>query len=293
MIKNILTLIRPHQWVKNVFVFMPLFFGGQLFNWWSFQQALIAFFSFSFMSSAVYCINDLNDIEADRKHPKKCKRPLASGSLAPIHAIFMSCILVVLSVIFCVFLLEDNNYEVTLIITLYFVMNLAYCFSLKQYAIIDVFILSLGFVMRLICGGLSCNVTLSPWIVLMTLLLALFLAFAKRRDDILIYEQENILVRKNIIRYNLPFLNLTLGIIGAITIVCYIMYTVSPLTIDIYHTKYVYITSVFVLISILRYLQITIVDSKSGSPTKILTSDRFIQICILLWVVSFVILLYL
>lgn len=220
-------------------------------------------------------------------------RPLASGSLTPRHASICAGMLVILSMAVCNLFLESNNLKVTFIIALYFVINLAYCFKLKYYAIIDVFILSLGFVLRLICGGISCNISLSPWIVLMTLLLALFLAFSKRRDDILIYEQENILVRKNIIRYNLPFLNLTLGIIGAITIVCYIMYTVSPLTIDIYHTKYVYITSVFVLISILRYLQITIVDSKSGSPTKILTSDRFIQICILLWVVSFVILLYL
>jgi len=271
---------------------MPLFFGGQLWNVWCWHQAIATFFAFSFIASAVYCINDLKDIEADRSHPKKCKRPLASGKLKPSFAVTMACILVALSLSLSFLLIDDSALTVALIIALYFGMNMAYCFKLKHYAIIDVFILSLGFVMRLLAGGISCNIWLSPWIVLMTFLLALFLAFAKRRDDMIIYENDNVLVRKNIIRYNLPFLNLTLGIIGAITIVCYIMYTVSPQVTSNFHTDYVYVTSIFVLIAILRYLQVTIVDGKSGSPTKVLLRDRFIQACIVLWLLSFVIILY-
>ncbi|MCM1522739.1 MAG: hypothetical protein NC039_08835 [Muribaculaceae bacterium] len=127
---------------------------------------------------------------------------------------------------------------------------MAYCFKLKYYAIIDVFIVSLGFVIRLVAGGVSCHIWLSPWIVLMSFLLALCLAFTKRRDDMVIYENDNVIVRKNIVRYNLPFLNLTLGIVGSVTIVSYIMYTVSPQVIENFHTEYVYITSIFVLIAI-------------------------------------------
>lgn len=292
MIKSIISLARPHQWVKNAFVFMPLFFGGQLWNAWCWHQAVIVFLAFSFISSAVYCINDLKDIEADRNHPKKCKRPLASGELKPSCAVVVACTLVALSILLCFLLLGASALAVALILAMYFGMNMAYCFKLKHYAIIDVFILSMGFVLRLISGGISCNIRLSPWIVLMTFLLALFLAFAKRRDDLVIYENNNILVRKNIVRYNLPFLNLTLGIIGAITIVCYIMYTVSPQVTGNFHTDHVYVTSVFVLIAILRYLQVTIVDCKSGSPTKVLLHDRFIQACIALWLLSFIIILY-
>lgn len=292
MIKAIISLIRPHQWAKNIFIFVPLFFGGQLFDSWCWHQALVTFFAFSFIASAVYCVNDLKDIEADKKHPKKCLRPLASGRIKPYQAVIIASILVILSLTTCILFLGKYSLQETSLIALYFMLNMAYCFKLKQYAIIDVFVLSLGFVIRLFAGGISCNIWLSPWIVLMTFLLSLFLAFAKRRDDMLIYENENVIVRKNIVRYNLPFLNLTLSIIATITIVCYIMYTVSPQVISNFHTDYVYVTSIFVLIAILRYLQVTIVDGKSGSPTKILLKDRFIQSCIGLWILSFIIILY-
>ena len=292
MIRAIISLIRPQQWAKNVFVLLPLFFGGQLFNGWCWHQAIVTFFAFSFIASSVYCINDLKDIEADRKHPKKCLRPLASGRLKPYQGVIISSILVALSLTMCFLWLGRQALQVALLIASYFVINMAYCFKLKRYAIIDVFILSLGFVIRLFAGGVSCNVWLSPWIVLMTFLLALFLAFAKRRDDVLIYESNNVIVRENIVRYNRSFLNLTLSIIATITIVCYIMYTVSPQVISNFHTEYVYVTSIFVLIAILRYLQVTIVDGKSGSPTKILLEDRFIQSCIGLWILSFIIILY-
>lgn len=288
----IISLIRPHQWAKNTFVFLPLFFGGHLFDTWCLHQAVAAFVAFSFIASAVYCINDLKDIEADKKHPKKCMRPLASGVIKPYQAIIVAGFLLLSSIATCILFLGEYSINVVLLLVLYFLLNIAYCFKLKQYAIIDVSILSLGFVIRLFVGGVSCHIWLSPWIVLMTFLLSLFLAFAKRRDDILIYEKDKVIVRKNIVRYNLPFLNLTLSIIASITIVCYIMYTVSPQVTANFHTEYVYVTSIFVLIAILRYLQVTIVDNKSGSPTKVLLKDRFIQTCICLWILSFIIILY-
>lgn len=293
MIGAIISLIRPRHWVKNAFVFLPLFFGRCLLDTWCLYQALVTFISFSFIASAVYCINDIVDMEADRKHPKKCLRPLAAGAVRPYQAGITACILVILSLAVCFLFLHEHSMQVALLVALYLVMNVAYCLKLKQYAIIDVVILSLGFVIRLIAGGVSCHIWLSPWIVLMSFLLSLFLAFAKRRDDMLIYENEKVIVRKSIVRYNLPYINLTLSIIATITIVCYIMYTVSPQVISNFHNDYVYVTSLFVIIGILRYLQIIIVDGKSGSPTNVLLKDRFLQACIGLWILSFVIILYL
>lgn len=293
MVGAVVSLIRPQQWVKNGFVLMPLFFGGKLLNLWCWQQAILAFIAFSLMASTIYCLNDLRDIEADRVHPRKRHRPLASGKLRPIHAVILMIMLATSSLAISILTLGNTSIIVTLLLLLYLVLNIAYCFKLKQYAIIDVFIVSFGFVLRLMVGGIACNIWLSPWIVLMTFLLALFLAFAKRRDDVVLYENNNIVTRKNIIRYNLPFLNQTLGLIGAITIVCYIMYSVSPEVIERFNTSYVYITAIFVLAAILRYLQVTIVDSRSGSPTKVLIHDRFIQMCLFLWISTFAVILYL
>ncbi|MDE7401815.1 MAG: decaprenyl-phosphate phosphoribosyltransferase [Muribaculaceae bacterium] len=293
MLGSLFSLMRPHQWIKNIFVLIPLFFGGKLFDLLCWREAILAAIAFSFMASAVYCINDLHDLEADRRHPKKKNRPLASGKIRPVEAIFLAVILVLSSFAISYFMLAQAGPKVSLVLLFYFILNILYCFKLKQYAIIDVFIVSFGFVLRLMAGGIACGIWLSPWIVLMTFLIALFLAFAKRRDDVVLYKTEQIKVRKNVIRYNLSFLNQTLGLIGAITIVCYIMYSVSPEVEMRFDNRHVYVTSIFVLAAILRYLQVAIVDQRSGSPTKVLLRDRFIQVCLLLWSLSFVIILYL
>lgn len=290
---SFILLLRPQQWVKNVFIFLPMFFGGRIFDLWCWQECIVAFFAFSFMASSIYCLNDMRDIDDDRRHPTKKNRPIASGKITVGQAIVVMIILIALSVAMALCCLQQGALYVAGILLLYLLLNMAYCYKLKHYAIIDVFIISTGFVLRLICGGICCSIWLSPWIVLMTFLLALFLAFAKRRDDVVLYEQKNVLARRNIVRYNVAFLNQTLGIIAAITIVCYIMYTVSPEVTARFRNQYVYISAFFVLAAILRYLQIAIVDLRSGSPTKVLLRDRFIQMCLLSWLLTFVIILYL
>ena len=172
-------------------------------------------------------------------------------------------------------------------------MNIAYCIKLKQKAIVDVFLIAVGFVFRLLVGGFATGIWVSHWIILMTFLLALFLAFAKRRDDIVMFEETGVKARQNVDRYNVVFMNQAIGIVASITIVCYIMYTVSVEVIERFNSQYLYITSIFVLAGIIRYLQVTIVDVKSGSPTKVLLKDRFIQLCIVGWVITFSIILYL
>lgn len=289
---GIIRLLRPHHWFKNGFVFLPLFFGRKLLELEYFYAAMWAFLSFSFVASSIYCLNDFIDVEADRSHPLKCKRPIASGMVSRTVAIVLMAVCLVASICACFMLGSEVRRGVMLVEFCYFVINIAYCLKLKHMAIIDVFVISAGFVMRIYVGGIATYVVLSHWIVLMTFLLALFLAFAKRRDDVVIYEETGMLPRKNVDQYNLPFINQVIGILSAITIVCYIMYTVSPEVVERFGSRYVYITSVFVLAGIIRYLQLTIVEMRSGSPTKVLMSDFFTQLCLLLWIASFIVIIY-
>lgn len=183
---------------------------------------------------------------------------------------------------------EASTYGMT--IYLLFQTSLWVCLS---YCIVDVFIIAIGFILRLMAGSIATHIQLSHWIVLMTFLLALFLALAKRRDDVIMFEQEGKQMRKNISRYNLSFLDTTISITVSITLVCYLMYTVSDDVTARINSPYIYFTSLFVFLGMYRYLQITIVDHKSGSPTKILLKDSFIQICIICWILSFIFILYL
>lgn len=290
---SLIKLIRPHQWTKNVFVALPLFFSGSLLNplcWW---QTAVAFLAFSLAASSIYCLNDIMDADVDRLHPKKRLRPIASGEVSTPCAYALMALLIAGALALCFMPYLVNAPALAATILLYFLLNLAYCLKLKHYAIIDVFIISVGFVLRLCAGGEAAGIWLSPWIVCMTFLIALFLAFAKRRDDVVIRQTTGQVTRDNTVRYNLEFMNQTLGLLGAITIVCYIIYTVQPDVESRMGSGYVYITSVFVLAGILRYLQVAIVDVRSGSPTKILLRDRFIQACVAMWILVFVAIIYL
>ena len=290
MNKAIITLLRPHQWLKNVFIFLPLFFDRRLMDLDYMKPAFIAFFAYCLAASGIYCFNDIYDVEADRIHPKKCSRPVANGAISiPIaYSIMAICFILSISILS---IGEGSLFEL-LILLFYIIINIAYCIKLKHIAIVDVFIISLGFVLRVLMGGFSTGIYLSHWIILMTFLLALFLAFAKRRDDVVIFEESGVKTRKNINRYNVEFMNQTIGIVAGITMICYIMYTVSPEVMDRFGSKNLYLTSFFVLAGMIRYLQVTIVDLRSGSPTNILIHDRFIQVCILGWVAMFFVIIY-
>lgn len=292
---NILRLMRIEQWMKNTFIFLPLFFDRHLLEWSYWQPCLIAFFAFSFAASGIYCLNDIYDVEADRQHPKKKNRPVASGAISIREANLLLALFWITSALLLLadILLLHNNTWLWAIILFYVVMNLAYTFRLKQVPILDVFIIAVGFVLRVISGGIAAHIYISHWIVLMTFLLALFLAFAKRRDDVVKYEADGKLMRRNIDRYNSAFMNQAMTVVATLTMVCYIMYTLSNEVIARIGNSYLYITSIFVLAGIIRYLQVAIVDVKSGSPTKILLKDHFIQFCIVGWILTFAFLLYL
>lgn len=289
---SFIKLLRPHQWVKNAFVFLPLFFYGHFTDISLLVQSLFAFLAFSFVASSIYCFNDIYDVEADRNHPEKKKRPVASGKVTIPMAYTLMGICLLISFLIAYYGIQNNKWLVLGVLAFYFLMNIAYCIKLKQVAIVDIFIISVGFVLRVVVGGLSTGAPLSHWIVLMTFLLALFLAFAKRRDDVVKYENTGIIHRRNVNRYNLNFMNQAMTLVSGITLVAYVMYTVSPEVMERLGSNYIYITSVFVLAGIIKYLQISIVDVKSGSPTKVLLKNRFIQCCVLGWIITFAVLIY-
>ena len=285
----VLRLMRVKQWVKNLFLFIPLFFAGQLFDLIALQDLIIGFFAFSFVASAVYILNDYNDIESDRIHPLKCKRPLACGEIS-IPLAFSLVILLILAGLGIAWVLD---YVFFGILASYLSINIAYSYGLKQIALLDLFIIALGFLLRIIGGGILAAVPISHWLVIMIFLLALFLALAKRRDDIIIFLESGQQMRNSVRNYNKEYLDACLTFISAIIMVSYIMYTISPEVQERMGSHYLYITAVFVIAGIMRYLQITMVEKNSGSPTQILYKDVFIRVTILGWIISFYVILYL
>ena len=291
--KQYLQLLRPLQWIKNGFVFAPIFFSNHLLEWEFFLPTFIVFLSFCMISSSIYCFNDLQDVEADRLHPKKRHRPIASGNISMKSGYVMMVLCLIGA--FALLPLVRSVYTPYLYIVVagYWLMNIAYCLRLKQIAILDVSIIAIGFVMRVLVGGLATDIWISYWLVLMTFLVTLFLAFTKRNDDYRLFEQTGQKPRVSITGYNKTFINEATAIIASVTMVCYIMYTMSPEVIERMGTRYVYLTSGWVLAGLLRYLQNMIVYGLSGSPTKSLVKDHFIQICIIGWIASFFAIIYL
>ena len=285
-----LKLLRPKDWAKNLFLFLPVFFGGKLFDIPKLQHLFAAFFAFCFVASTVYIINDYRDREDDKKHPKKKLRPLASGQVNPTAALVIAACLIITGFILAYF--ADPQHRFISILAFYFLMNMGYSFGLKNIPILDILIVAIGFSLRVKGGGYVAQVDVSVWLNLMVMLLALFMAIGKRRDDIILKMETGTDMRKAIKGYNVEFLNSMLAMFSAIIIMTYIMYCVSPITIDRLGTYHLYYTSVFVIAGLMRYLQITLVQNQAGSPTEVLYKDRFIQITLLLWVAGFSALLY-
>jgi len=291
LMKYYFKLLRPKHWAKNLFLFIPSFFAGQFFSSSRMGELITGFFAFCCFASSVYIINDCRDIAEDRRHPVKSRRPLASGEVKKSFAIALSIGLLILGTALAY--IADPNFKFLFIAGIYFFMNLTYSLGMKNIAILDILILSTGFVLRAKGGAILARVDISEWLVIMTFLLALFLAIAKRRDDLLLKGTTGTDMRKSMSGYNQGFLDTMLGLFSAIIIVAYINYTVSPETIIRLGTYRLYYTSLFVIAGVMRYLQITFVLKKSGSPTEILFKDFFIQVTIILWVISFFVILYL
>ena len=285
---EIIKLIRIKHWVKNLFLFIPIFFAGEILDTTHYMPLILGFVAFGLVASSIYVLNDLKDVENDRIHPTKRFRPLAAGTVSVQTAYIIMPVLIAggLGLAYTI----EAKYA--FVLCLYFVMNIAYTLGLKKLAIVDIIIVSIGFVLRIKAGSIVTHTPLSEWVIIMVFLLALFMAIAKRRDDIVIKESSGVDMRVASKKYSLQYLNAMLALISAVIIVSYLMYTLSPPVIERIGTYRIYYTTLFVIVGILRYLQIALVENNTGSPTKILYQDRFIQLVIVGWIVSFYLLIY-
>lgn len=291
--KKYVKLLRVEQWVKNLFVFVPLFFSGNIKNLDLLTKSIFAFIIFSLAASMVYILNDYNDIEADKKHPEKRRRPLASGAVSKPQAIgiFIGLIIADIALVFIAqSYFQESLWKFAIIVGFYFVMNLAYTFKLKHVPIIDISIIAVGFVLRVLAGGYITGISISQWAILLTFVLALVLAIGKRRGE-LINAQVSGKTRRALDGYNVQFADIALSISVTLAIVCYLMFTLSPEVQEKFHSR-VFYTVIFVVFAFLRYLQQTLVYNRTESPTKIVYRDRYIQITLLLWVAAFLIQIY-
>ena len=286
--KNYIILLRIPQYSKNLFIFLPLFFGLHLQEPERLFKVSLAFLGFCFLASAVYIFNDLYDLEEDKQHPKKKWRPIAAGRITRGSAIgLMACLLVLgLAIAY------GLSLHMLYLCLLYIALNIAYSMKLKHMPILDVMVIGTCFVIRIFVGGAVGDVPIYMWIVIMTFLLALFIALGKRRDDVLIFMETNNMPRKSIDGSSLRFIDAAMTIMAAVLLVAYLMYTVSPEITAKFKTDKLYITSIFVLMGVMRYLQITMLEENSGSPTEILLKDLFIQLSIAGWIISWALLIY-
>lgn len=284
----VLQAMRPRQWVKNLVVFAALVFAGRLTDSASVVAAVAAFLMFCAASGAVYIVNDLADAERDRLHPTKSRRPIASGNLGRVPAIVAVAVLLV-GALLTAFTLSPPFGAILLI---YASLNLAYSFRLKDVVIIDVMVIAAGFVLRAVGGGVMINVEISTWLILCTILLSLFLAFCKRRQELESLAEGAEAHRTALRDYSVGFIDQMINVVTASTVTAYMFYTVSPEVESKLHTQYLYLTVPFVLYGIFRYLYLVHQKGEGGNPTQALLTDRPLLICVALYVVTVVILLY-
>jgi len=276
-------LLRPKQWIKNLFVFAAIAFSKNIFNADAFMKVLLAFFAFCMVSSCIYILNDIVDMEKDRQHPRKRKRPIAAGIVSRLEAGFIMVILAPLSLVPS-FLLDP---VFGVIILVYILNNVLYSLKIKHVVILDVMSIALGFLLRVSGGAVVIDVEMSPWLLLCTLLLSLFLGFSKRRNELFILEGNADKHRKILEEYSLQFIDNMLSIVTASTVMAYSLYTFSA-----HSNKYMMITIPFILYGIFRYQYIVYKKNEGGSPDEIVLSDKPLIINILLWITSSIIIIY-
>jgi len=287
MLNALIKTMRPRQWPKNIFIFAALVFDKQLFEIDAFLRTLAGFALFCLISSSVYIFNDLADVEADRQHPEKKNRPIASGKL-PVSAAWVAGIAIVIMTFTLAWLLSPG-FE--FVVVLYFVLNMAYSKWLKHIAILDVLIIAAGFVLRVHAGVTLIAVErFSPWLYIVMFLLSLFLGFGKRRAELALLAHGAGSHRKVFEGYTLPLLDQYILIVSGTTIVSYSLYTFSAPNLPDNHLMM--LTIPFVVYTIFRYLYLVAVKHEGGAPEDILLSDRPFQFAMLLWAVTVIVIFY-
>ncbi|UCD20386.1 MAG: decaprenyl-phosphate phosphoribosyltransferase [candidate division WOR-3 bacterium] len=286
-LKGYLQLLRPRQWMKNVFIFAGLIFSRNFFEPESVEASIYAFIVFSFLSSSGYIFNDILDYREDAAHPLKAKRPIAAGKVGRRSAAALALLLAVLSFA-AAWTLDHNFFFVCLT---YSVLMVLYSIVVKRVVILDVFAVAFGYVLRAIAGAVVIGVDISSWLLLCTLLIALFLAVSKRRTEMVLLGDDAAKHRKILAKYSLPLLSQMIGIVTASCIVAYCLYTLAPETLAKFGTKNLIYTVPFVIYGLFRYLYVTYQKVQTDIPERVLFSDRPLQVCLVAWIVSCVMIL--
>lgn len=274
--------MRPKQWTKNLLIFAALLFSYESMSLLNVLYTIIGFFLFSFVSGCIYILNDYADREADRNHPIKRSRPMASGALNPLVALAFGGLMLIASLTASFFL----NPLFTLLLFVYFVMNVLYSVHLKHVVIVDIMIIAAGFVLRAIAGGLVIHVPFTPWFLLCTMLLSLFLAIGKRRHELLLFESDTSSHRKVLANYSVALLDQLSGIVTTAAIICYSLFTFTS-----GRTIHLMWTIPLVIYGIFRYLYLIHIEKKGGAPDRVLFEDKHILLTVILYAASVVIIL--
>lgn len=288
LLKEYALALRPHQWVKNVLIFGALVFSHSLLDWSAVRLSVAASLLFCAASSGVYLLNDLRDLEQDRKHPTKRLRPLASGAVNPSVALVVMPALLAGSLVGAFYL----RAEFASILLAYVMLNIAYSCGLKRMVIVDVMVIALGFVFRAVSGAVVIGVPTSPWLVLCTLTLALLVGFGKRRHELFLLGNEAQGHRASLESYSLPFLDMMMGISGATAVVTYSLYTLAPETAARVGSPYLVLTVPWVMYGIFRYLYLVHQQKEGGDPTHLFVSDSPTLVNAILWAVTVCLVIY-
>ncbi|MSO29908.1 MAG: decaprenyl-phosphate phosphoribosyltransferase [Acidobacteria bacterium] len=285
---NLLISLRPGQWAKNLLVFAGLLFGLRLFDVTAVSRALSAFGIFCLLSGVVYLVNDIADRDTDRQHPYKARRPIASGAL-PVPAALTSAIVLGVVALAGAFALGPRFFLVALC---YLALLTLYSGPLKHIVIIDVLTIAVGFVLRAAAGAVAINVDISRWLLVCTILLALFISLAKRRHELLLLADGAASHRPILSEYTPYLLDQMIAVVTASTLVAYVFYTISPETEQKFGTHWLGLTVPFPLYGIFRYLYLVHQREGGGSPSDLLLTDRPLLVCVTLWALSVVLIIY-
>ena len=285
----LLLAMRPKQWIKNLVLFAPLVFSERLLILSDLLRTSLAFLLFCLLAGAVYLINDISDRNRDRVHPEKCRRPIASGNLPVGTAAGAAVFLLLASLLGGVWWFDR---AFLLILSLYFVLNLFYSFWLKRIVIIDVMSIAGGFLLRAMAGAVSISVLISPWLILCTILLSLFLGFCKRRQELTALDGRASDHREILSEYSTRFLDQMISIVTTATLMAYTFYTLSPEVEDKLGTSWLYLTVPFVLYGIFRYLYLVYRLEQGGNPTRALLTDLPLLLAVTLWGLTVILILY-
>jgi 4-hydroxybenzoate polyprenyltransferase len=277
---GVIRSVRPHQWVKNVFVLAPVVFAKEIFDPELLTRAASAFLIFCLLAGAVYTINDLADIEADRNHPVKRYRPIPSGQVPVAWAVPLALALVLGALVWAFI----SNFGFFVVSIIYFGQNLLYSFKLKQVAYLDVVFIAAGFVLRVIGGGFATEIHVSKYLLLCTALLALFLGFGKRRHELAVATRARE-QRAALDNYSVKGLDLALGVTAMCTVLTYLVYTLDSNTTAFFRTDWLWLSTLFVMLGVGRFLQLVRTRPRAESPTQEMLRDGPFVAIILGWVI--------